>query len=172
METGDSTKAKWERSWKEWFSTSKAKDAKNILETGRKQCEDQSVVPRPVAAELRRVAKQGGKTTTAPVTDTGTPADLESLTLAQLRGYVSFDLSTLNNEELSWQEKRKTGWRKVTAGVTQFVQDFDTFLSRFSGVVEIVNMADSQYGGAATLVLSVFFAVCCFCYYRHCGKKE
>ncbi|KAK3321391.1 hypothetical protein B0T19DRAFT_478497 [Cercophora scortea] len=159
METGDDgTKTKWQQSWKDWFQTPKAEDAKTILEKGRKQCADQSAVTGPVATELRRVtANHGSKASESPATETDPPTDLEPLTLEQLRGYVSLDVSTLSNEAISWQEKRRTGWRKVTTGISQFVQDFDTFLSRFSGIVEIVNMADSQYGGAATLVLSVFF---------------
>lgn len=87
-------------------------------------------------------------------------AALEGATLDDLREYVA-EHATVNVVEASeqWNRKRNVGWRRARTGFQRFAMSFDRFLSGFQGVVEIVKMADGQYGGMATQVLSILFAV-------------
>lgn len=87
-------------------------------------------------------------------------AALEAASLEDLRAYVAeHATAAVGSAAAQWDRKRNAGWRRARTGFQRFAMTFDRFLAGFQGVVEIVKMADSQYGGAATQVLSILFAV-------------
>lgn len=61
------------------------------------------------------------------------------------------------NEEL--MQKRATGMRRISDGVQKFAQSFDEFLRTYSGLVDVLQAVDAQYGGLAWGTLSLLFIV-------------
>ena len=61
------------------------------------------------------------------------------------------------NEEL--MQKRATGMRRVSDSVQKFAQSFNEFLRTYSGLVDVLQAVDAQYGGLAWGTLSLLFIV-------------
>ncbi|KAI9781850.1 MAG: hypothetical protein M1839_005642 [Geoglossum umbratile] len=61
------------------------------------------------------------------------------------------------NDELS--QKRATGFRRISNGMQKFAQSFNDFLRTYSGLVDVVQAVDGQYGGLAWGTLSLLFIV-------------
>lgn len=139
--------------WRQLFLDPGCEDAKHILDSIITD-DDLNDIPSYVEAEfsstlgLRAIANEAN-----------TQRSLLSLSLSELIVHVEHQKKEMENGAQAWQKKRSHGWKRVGTGLQQFVVDFDSFLSGFSGVVEVVKAADNAYGGAATLALSVFFSV-------------
>lgn len=138
--------------WKAWFGSAEAKEAKEILqEASRFQTPD---LESNTVSELRVI------TSVRPtVATTDVYASLQALTLKDLEGYVEAETRRLEVAASEWERKRNTGWRKVRTNFQRFSMVFGRFIEGFSGVLEIVKIADNQYGGAATKILSILYAV-------------
>jgi phage-related protein len=62
---------------------------------------------------------------------------------------------------MSWSTRRSVGLRKAGSSVQRVLGTFSDFLGSYSGIVELVKAADSQYGGLAYGTLSLLLSVSC-----------
>ena len=72
---------------------------------------------------------------------------------------ASAELGSAQAKNLVWSARRKKGLRKLPALLQTFMTRFADFLEAYSGIVEIVKQADSQYGGLAYSSLSLLLLV-------------
>ncbi|CAO2653297.1 Nn.00g027080.m01.CDS01 [Neocucurbitaria sp. VM-36] len=79
--------------------------------------------------------------------------------LDRLCRQVDTELENVRTSHVALKSQRARGVRKVSANAQGFLSDFSTFLTSYSGIVEIVKSADSQFGGLAWGTLSVFLSV-------------
>jgi hypothetical protein len=141
--------------WRHWFTSAEADDTKKQLLATDPQ--DVPEFGQDARLELASIGKQeGGK---KRVIETDLRGYLGSLTIEDLKVHVAQQAGLLETAEGHWDQKRNRGLRKTRTNVQRFISSFDRFLQGFSGVVEMARMADDCYGGAATTVLSVFYAV-------------
>ncbi|KAK0711729.1 hypothetical protein B0H67DRAFT_491606 [Lasiosphaeris hirsuta] len=141
--------------WAAWFATEEANLTINQLKT------TQQIRPPDVAdlgqdtirelGSIKRPEKQ-------KLNESELYEYLGSLTLQDLQSHVSAHASVLEGAQAEWHQKRNTGWRRSRTGAQEFAVTFDQFLKSFSGIVEIAKMADECYGGAATTIMSLFYA--------------
>ena len=82
----------------------------------------------------------------------------EVLLLTQYES-ASKELDSAEAKKLAWSVKRKKGLRKLPTLLQSFMTHFADFLEAYSGIVEIVKQADSQYGGLAYSTLSLLLLV-------------
>lgn len=139
----------WEDSWRILFSSP---ETSSILEVGFRT--KSASIDSRAKQELRRIAKVGDGASEEDLRD-----ELSKVTVEQLRGLVAQESQDLGREFRAWEKKRRVGWRKFTTGTLELVDSFDAFLVGFSGVLEVIQLADSQYAGAAVFVLTMFYAV-------------
>ncbi|KAI0969445.1 hypothetical protein F4678DRAFT_463703 [Xylaria arbuscula] len=83
---------------------------------------------------------------------------INSLPLEQLSNYVEFRVSEMNDAGEELIQKRSRGFRKRAAQLQDFAVTFNQFLKAYSGIVSIVQSADSQFGNVAFAALSLLFA--------------
>lgn len=57
------------------------------------------------------------------------------------------------------KDRRRRGAHKLSANVQKFLVGFSGFINGYSGIVEIVKVADSQLGGLAWGTLSIFLSI-------------
>lgn len=100
---------------------------------------------------------RGGLASGAPVLELR--ERLEGVSIKQLQHHVSQGLSRLGDQVENWESNRRLGSRRFAAGLQDFVESMDSFLSAFSGVVEVIILADAAQGAVAGAALAVFFAV-------------
>ncbi|KAK0648188.1 hypothetical protein B0T16DRAFT_388472 [Cercophora newfieldiana] len=142
--------------WRSWFATEEAKPTKTRLQT------IEQIKPPDIAGlgqnTIRELAsiKTSGK---HQLTEANLSDYLGSLTLEDLQGHVAAEAKLLGDAHAEWDQKRNVGWRGVRTSAQEFTVTFDRFLSSFSGIVEVARMADDCYGGAATRIMSLFYAV-------------
>ncbi|KAK4447330.1 hypothetical protein QBC34DRAFT_409876 [Podospora aff. communis PSN243] len=143
--------------WKVWFATEEADTAIDRLQTAPNvKTSDVAVLGQDTVRELISIKKPGTRQLTSGPFDF--PEYLDSLTLEDLQSHVSAQAKLLANAQIEWHQKRNKGYRKFRTGAQDFTVTFDRFLKPFSGVVEIAKMADEAYGGAATKIISLFYA--------------
>ena len=70
---------------------------------------------------------------------------------------TELDLAQVKNS--AWAAKRKKGLRKLPTLLQTFMTRFADFLEAYSGIVEIIKQADSQYGGLAYSTVSLLLLV-------------
>ncbi|EFX04141.1 hypothetical protein CMQ_1069 [Grosmannia clavigera kw1407] len=145
--------ASWKESWKDWVNNSAhSQEAKRILkETGPRVIMEG--VSDFVAQEF-----QAMKGTKGARNGTDVQESLNSMTLEELREHVKGDIPRLDGGVEQWKANRQHGAKKISKKVVEFVDDFDSFLAGFSGIVEVVKLVDNQYGGTASAVLFIMFA--------------
>lgn len=80
-------------------------------------------------------------------------------TKEQLSGLASTELTRAQEVQSSWRTRRNTGLRKFPKKLQSFMKTFSDFLACYSGIVEIVQQADNQFGGLAYSTLSLFLIV-------------
>ncbi|KAF7532265.1 hypothetical protein G7054_g8121 [Neopestalotiopsis clavispora] len=138
-------------SWKRFFLKPESQNARDILHKARSA---DVVIPEVAVEELSRMV------------DSGPDSDQESLKKSlseievdKIRSYAALYFKELQSEATAWQGKRRLGWRKFAATIEEFAEAADSFLAGFSGVVEVIKLADSQYGNAASSVLALLFAL-------------
>ncbi|KAI8629480.1 hypothetical protein F5Y19DRAFT_464608 [Xylariaceae sp. FL1651] len=83
---------------------------------------------------------------------------LNSIPLQQLSNYVNFEVDQMKDASAKLDQKRSRGFHKRTAQLQGFAVTFSQFLQAYSGIVSIVQSADSQYGNVAFAALSLLFA--------------
>lgn len=81
------------------------------------------------------------------------------MTLEDLLAYVSTQSAGLNSAQAALSRRRSKGAHKVSAKATKFMSEFERFLTAYSGIVNIVSLADAQYGGVACATFSLLFSV-------------
>ena len=84
---------------------------------------------------------------------------LNSTPLEDLATYVNSEVNALQAASASRAQKRSQGIRKQAAKFQDWAVSFQKFLSAYSGIVDVVRAADSQFGNVAFAALSVLFAV-------------
>lgn len=84
---------------------------------------------------------------------------LSAMSLEDLSAYVSRQVAGVNSAQAGLTERRSKGIHKSSTKATKFVSEFDRFLTAYSGIVNIVTLADSQYGGVACATLALLFSV-------------
>jgi hypothetical protein len=144
--------------WKQWFASDAAAGARSTLKAGAEI--GAPALNKQTSDEVKKILQVSDKTSLTQ----GTGNDdawqhLLSLNLSDLRKCVATELEELRRNQSDLDRRRQHGWRKITTGFQDFVITFDKFLEGYSGVVEIVKEADARYGGAATAMLAVLFAV-------------
>ena len=72
---------------------------------------------------------------------------------------ASSEIELAEAKNIIWSNKRKSGLRKLPTILQSFMTRFADFLEAYSGVVEIVKQADSQYGGLAYSTISLLLLV-------------
>lgn len=82
----------------------------------------------------------------------------EALLLTQYESATT-ELESAQARNLAWSAKRKRGLRKLPTLLQTFMTRFADFLEAYSGIVEIVKQADSQYGGLAYSTVSLLLLV-------------
>lgn len=142
--------------WRAWFASPDAAGAKADLETAR-LLQTPGVTP-DITVELSRISRST-KSHLKP--DGQLHGSLESLDIQDLQRHVAGQIPFLAQTLVEWDDKRNRGWRKSRTKAQNFVVSFDRFLKAFSGILEIAKLADEQYGGAATKIFSLLWAVSC-----------
>jgi hypothetical protein len=84
---------------------------------------------------------------------------LDAMSLDDLSAYVVSELTLLSTAHEGLEKERSRGFHKVTAKTQKFMTEFDRFVSAYSGIVNIVALADAQHGGVACATLAVLFSV-------------
>ena len=82
----------------------------------------------------------------------------EALLLTQYESATT-ELESAQARNIAWSAKRKRGLRKLPTLLQTFITRFADFLEAYSGIVEIVKQADSQYGGLAYSTVSLLLLV-------------
>ena len=85
---------------------------------------------------------------------------LNTMSLQELSNAVTTCPEALAGARHRLKQNRQRGLRRVGIGLQEFVHTFDQFLKAYSGIVNLVQTADSQYGGLAFGTLALLFAVC------------
>jgi hypothetical protein len=84
---------------------------------------------------------------------------LNSMPLEVLQAYVESESKTLKEAESHLEQKRSKGLHKIVLKAQNSLVTFDRFLTAYSGIVDILQGVDAQYGGVASATLSLPCAV-------------
>jgi hypothetical protein len=84
---------------------------------------------------------------------------LRSISLAQLSTYVDAEVNKMRYANGILNQKRSNGLRKRAMQLQNFAVTFSRFLQAYSGIVNIFQAVDTQYGNVAFATLSLLFAV-------------
>jgi hypothetical protein len=156
-----STKGEAEHPWKLWLGSEEAAQARSILQRAR-----ESALPKfskTTAKELTYIIRRHLKSETmTKLSESEIRDQIKSIPLDELCGYVKEQMNKLQTANADLQMKRRSGWRRATTGFQEFAETFDRFLKAYSGIVDLAQLADAQYGGVAFATLSLFFAVSIF----------
>ncbi|KAK6074953.1 hypothetical protein SCUP234_07952 [Seiridium cupressi] len=142
-------------SWRSWYKSNDATSVRDILQ--RQVPINRPQLARETSSELWQIVKTAKKTVQPSNADVWTQAG--DLALDDLRRYVQSETRALRDAQSDLSRRRHVGWKKVTTGTQQFALTFGQFLGAYSGVVSIVKEIDSNYGGAATVTLSLLYAI-------------
>ncbi|KAI1116480.1 hypothetical protein F5Y14DRAFT_459109 [Nemania sp. NC0429] len=85
-------------------------------------------------------------------------SSLTSIPLDKLIVYVNSEMKKTREADAALSMKRTRGIHKRAAQLQDFAVAFSQFLGAYSGIVDIVQTADSQYGNVAFATLSLLFA--------------
>jgi hypothetical protein len=84
---------------------------------------------------------------------------LNEMPLEKLSSYVDAEAAAFERAKSGLAERRKSVVGRASRRTEKFVTEFGRFLSAYSGIVEIVGLADSQFGGVAATTLALLFSV-------------
>lgn len=79
--------------------------------------------------------------------------------LEQLSAYVDFEVEKMRVANTAITQKRASSLHRIGGAVQDFTLTFRDFLKAYSGIVEVVQAADAQYGNVAFAALSLLFVV-------------
>jgi len=113
-------------------------------------------VRKELSAILRHRRASGESTVQ---TDEDLLASLNSTPLEQLSAYVDFVVDKSKEADADLAQKRSRGFHKRVARLQDFAVSFGHFLQAYSGIIDIVQTADAQFGNVAFAALSLLFAV-------------
>ncbi|KAF2688251.1 hypothetical protein K458DRAFT_401613 [Lentithecium fluviatile CBS 122367] len=77
--------------------------------------------------------------------------------LEVLSRFVGAEAGAVREAKAGLDERRSKGVHGIASKSEKFILEFDRFLSAYSGIVNIVALADAQYGGVASATLTVLF---------------
>ncbi|KAI3337621.1 hypothetical protein HD806DRAFT_518422 [Xylariaceae sp. AK1471] len=83
---------------------------------------------------------------------------LDSIPLEQLSAYVDSEVKRMKDADLNLIQKKSKGFHMRATQLQNFAVTFSRFLQAYSGIVNIVQTADAQYGNVAFAALSLLFA--------------
>ncbi|KAI1176693.1 hypothetical protein F4777DRAFT_247507 [Nemania sp. FL0916] len=83
---------------------------------------------------------------------------LNSVPLERLTAYVNSELGRMKDANKTLNQKRSRGVHKQAARFQDFAMAFNQFLAAYSGVINIIQTADAQFGNVAFATLSLLFA--------------
>ncbi|KAK4234606.1 hypothetical protein C8A03DRAFT_47110 [Achaetomium macrosporum] len=150
------------KSWEEWFKSDEASKVCDKLEPYRHPSFKLPSFGRRTALEVTRLLRfcqrTNSKISESPLSERELEQELRWMTLEQLRNYVLGERKTLETKDSDLRGRRRGGWRRATRPLQEFSLTFDRFLGAYSGVVDLVARADSQYGNVASATLSLLFA--------------
>ncbi|KAI1440935.1 hypothetical protein F5Y02DRAFT_431620 [Annulohypoxylon stygium] len=137
--------------WTEWFKGESSQEAKRKFKESKQI--DIPLVDKDVTRELVRITKCNNAANEKELRQ-----GLKELTLTELQAYVAQEKGNLEQGEAAWKDKRRKGMKRITTEFQSFAETFERFLKAYSGVVEVAQLADNVYGGAATAALTILFA--------------
>ncbi len=116
-----------------------------------------------IKAELRDIlnsAPQKQDTTALKQTEeSDLLKSLNAMPIYVLSAYVHKHAEDLGAAHTSLDQKRSNGIHKAWSKTERFIVQFDRFLNNYSGILDIVTLADAQYGGVAGATLTLLFSV-------------
>ena len=123
-------------------------------------CSRASKLGTKAKTELSTVVFSGENPSSSPPrTENELLERLESMPLKQLSDHVKQELKATEVANSNLNLERSTGLRKAAAKFQDFAQTFDRFLRAYSGIVQVIQGADAQYGNIASATLSLLFVV-------------
>jgi len=108
---------------------------------------------------IHSVKRPDGEPQTQGQTQEDLLSQLNSMSLDVLSAYVNSEARGLEIAESELKLRRSKGLHKAAAKSQEFAMEFSRFLTAYSGIVNIVQAVDAQYGGVACATLSLLFAV-------------
>ena len=120
-----------------------------ILDSSKK--ENRSIIAKHTTGKIYDTTKTALKNEIVAYQD-GDDIDISQEAFASMK--------IANSRRINWSAKRNTGARQAGSSVQKFLVTFSGFLESYSGIVELVKAADTQYGGLAYGTLSLFLGVC------------
>ena len=98
-----------------------------------------------------------------PKTDQDIVDRLNSMSFEDLKTYVGAEVDRLKDARSARDQQRSKGFGKRASKLQEVLLTFDRFLSIYTGVVDIVKIAEPTSGIAAFAALSILFAVSSTC---------
>ncbi|CAI6336221.1 unnamed protein product [Periconia digitata] len=157
---------KGESGWVQWFPQSHTcpelqsarevvGDSKEFLRTRlRKLGRKESVALTTILSHSKRRGQVSPSKSRIGVFDA-----LEELSLDELSSYVNDQVAMMKIADDHLESRRSKGLHRVATRAQSLTVAFDRFLKAYSGVVDIVNLADAQYGNVASSTLSLFYSM-------------
>ncbi|KAI0490381.1 hypothetical protein F4859DRAFT_508183 [Xylaria cf. heliscus] len=153
-----------ERNWKEWFPegnrSKEIEPAEGVLH-GAQQFLDEWLpkLGKGVRSELNAIIRYNKSSEESTwEREENLTKYINSLSLEQLSGYVDFQMNQMGDAGEELNQKRSGGFHRRAAQLQDFAVTFDRFLRAYSGIVTIVQNADSMYGNVAFATLSLLFS--------------
>ncbi|KAJ2991767.1 hypothetical protein NUW58_g2399 [Xylaria curta] len=153
-----------EGNWNKWFPdgnrSEEIKPAEGVLQNAQRFLNDQlPKLGRKARGEFNAIICYNKSSDELRKEREENPVQyINSLSLEQLSGYVNFTTNEMRDAGEELNQKRSSGFRKRANQLQDFAITFNRFLQAYSGIVSIVQNADSQYGNVAFAALSLLFA--------------
>ncbi|KAI1753929.1 hypothetical protein F4782DRAFT_528859 [Xylaria castorea] len=153
-----------EASWNKWFPESDRSDeikpAKGVLQDAQDFLNERlPKLGENVRSELNAIICHNQRLVVSTLEkEEDLVKYINSIPLEQLSSYVDFRVSQMRGAGEELNQKRSSGFHRRTKRLQDFAVTFSRFLQAYSGIVGIVQNADSQYGNVASATLSLLFA--------------
>ncbi|KAF2086543.1 hypothetical protein K490DRAFT_66736 [Saccharata proteae CBS 121410] len=76
---------------------------------------------------------------------------LETMSVETLEQYASIGMNDMGRANSNLRRQREHGSKKITTGFQKFSRTFEDFLKAYSGILGILQVADSQYGNTVKI---------------------
>ncbi|KAI0110863.1 hypothetical protein GGR51DRAFT_510246 [Nemania sp. FL0031] len=153
-----------ERNWNKWFpdddSSVEIRPAEAVLQNAQHFLKDQlPKLGRKVQSEFNAIiCYNKSSDESRKEREENLIKYINSLSLEQLSSYVDYTTNNMRDAGEELNQKRSSGFRKRANQLQDFAVTFNRFLQAYSGIVSIVQNADSQYGNVAFAALSLLFS--------------
>ncbi|KAJ2898398.1 hypothetical protein MKZ38_003950 [Zalerion maritima] len=147
--------------WAHWFTSPDSLETRTTLAQGVSQAKLPKIdkISTQYLANVLRIGTRGRLNPAETSDAEDIEQFLQGMTLEELRTFINQQKSTVQGHQDNVIQGRKQGWKKGAATLQNFSTSFERFLTPYSGIVNIVQMADNQYGGAATACLTLLYTV-------------